>query len=193
MLDDARLMHEKLLRAVARTMREIPDGEGFSLLPGLVDSIGIRGRVRFDSYERMPKTVYVIEDYYETGALFLRALITSGMQKECAMRVSYHPIHIGEPDAVYFYEADVGFVLAQEGTESERLISMKRFVDAAKLREMRSKLRVQKRLYDSLLASACDAFAEAGAYHMAIEEIFGACMDFDAEARFTRSFCQKIV
>lgn len=185
--------HEKISRAVAKILRDIPDGEEFSLLPGLVDSVGVRGRVRFDSYERVAKTCYAIEDYYNTGALFLRALITAGMRKECAMRVSYNPIHIGEPDAVYFCDTDVCFVLLSEGTDAENVISMKRFVDSGRLRDVRGKVRVQKRLYDSLLQSACDAFAEAGAYHMAIEQIYGACMDFDAEARFTRSFCQKIV
>ena len=185
--------HEKLSRAVSRLLRELPDGDGFSLLPGLVDSVGMKGRVRFDSYEQVAGKCYVIEDHYETGALFLRALITGGMHKECAMRVSYHPIHVGEPDAVYFCDADVCFVLGETETSTEKGIAMKRFVDAAALRDVRSKLRVNRRLYDSLLESACDALTEAGAHHFALEQIYVSCMDFEAQNRFARSFCQKIV
>ncbi len=188
--------HAKLQGAVARRLECIPRGRGYSLLPGLCDAIGMKGRVHLDSYEQWAKKLYVIEDHHDTGALFLRALLTRGMEKECAMRVSYHPIHVGEPDAVYFCDTGDCFVIANgelpEGKSMTR-INMKRFVDAEGVREVRSKLRMNGRMYEALLGSAEEALGEAGKHHFDLERIYAAGMDFDAENRFVRSFCEKIL
>lgn len=184
---------EKLERAAERMLGRIPNGQGFSLMPSPISSVGIRGRVRFDSFERAARARYVVEDHYETGALFLRALIVGGMKKECAMRVSYHPVHVGEPDAVLFTDSGIGFFIGKPDGSEDGVISMKRFADAEAVRAVRGKLRMNRRLYDSLLESACDALREAGDFHAAVEQIYGSCMDFHALEEFTHEFCQGLL
>ena len=188
--------HEKLAHAVERHLSKIPHGDGFSLLPGLSDAVGMKGSVHLDSYEVKAEHLFVIDDIAHTGTLFLRALLTGGMQKECAMRVSYHPIHVGEPDAVYFCHTGDCFVIGKgelpAGKEITH-INMKRFVDVDGLRGIRSKLRMNGRMYDALLDAAEDTLREAGRHHFALESIYMSCMDFDAQNRFVRSFCERIL
>ncbi len=188
--------HEKMQRTVQRRLEEIGRGSGFSILPGLSDAVGMKGSVHFDTYEKMAGKLYVIEDLYDTGTLFLRALLTGGMRRECAMRVSYHPIHVGEPNAVYFCDTGHCFMIDKDGSEKAReacKINMKRFVDADGVRENRNKLRINGRMYEALLGAAEDALGEVGAHHFALEEIYASCMDYEAQNRFIRSFCEKIL
>ena len=188
--------HEKMQRTVQRRLEEIGRGNGFSLLPGLSDAVSMRGSVHLDTYERIAEKLYVIEDLYDTGALFLRALLTGGMRHECAMRVSYHPIHVGEPNAVYFCDTGHCFVIGKDGMDMGKdalKINMKRFVDADGVRENRNKLRINARMYDALLGAAEDALAEAGEHHFALEEIYASCMDFEAQNRFIRSLCERVL
>lgn len=187
--------HEKLEAAVERRLARIPRGEGFSLLPGLTRAVGMRGSVHLDSYERRSEKLYVIDDFHETGALLLRALITGGMHRECPMRVSYHPIHVGEPDAVCFCHTGESFVIENPEspiTKDAIRINMKRFVDAEALRAVRARLRMNERMYDALLGSAEEALAEAGKYHFELERIYASGMDFEAQDRFIKDFCRKI-
>lgn len=187
--------HEKLQNAVLRRLATIPRGKGGSILPGLSDSIGMKGSVHFDTYEQWAKHLYVIEDVHETATLFLRALLTGGLQQECPMRVSYHPIHVGEPDAVYFCDTGDCFVIAREDGDAQTgstHINMKRFVDAEAVRAVRSKLRMNRRLYDAMLTAAEDALSEVGTHHFALEAIYSQCMDYEAENRFLRSFCANL-
>ena len=52
--------HDKLNAAVARRLSRIPRGDGFSLLPGLSDAIGMKGSVHLDSYEQQAKKLHVM-------------------------------------------------------------------------------------------------------------------------------------
>ena len=188
--------HEKLEKVVERRLSEIPQGKGFSLLPGLSDGVGMKGSVHFDTYEHLGKKRYIIDDCYDTGALFLRALLTGGGHRACQMRVSYHPIHIGEPNAVFFEDGEICFVIANErlaARDEGARINMKRFLDTEGIRAVREKLRMNRRLYDALLASAEESLTEVGEQHFAMERIYASCMDFEAEERFIRSFCERIL
>ncbi len=188
--------HDKLEAVVARRLGRIPRGSGFSLLPGLSDAVGMKGSVHLDSYEQRAKKLHVIEDFHETGALFLRALLTGGMHRDCPMRVSYHPIHVGEPDAVYFCDSGDCFVIAKgetpDGKELSR-INMKRFVDVDALRVDRVRLRMNARMYDALLGSAEEALHDAGKHHFELEQIYASCMDFEAQNGFVKAFCERIL
>lgn len=185
---------EKAEGAVRRLLRTVPDGEGFALLPCHVDSVGMKGRVRLDTWERLAKRLYRVEDYYGLGSLFLSLVIGEAERKGCRLRVSYSPLMPDLPDGVFFEESGVCFVLSGEGSEeSGGRLNMKRFADEERLRTVRTEYRMNRRLYEGLMLSAQEALAEAGRYHFELERLYGACMDFDALGKFTRSFCQRII
>ena len=177
-------------------MDKIPRGDGYSLSPGLSCALGMKGSVCLDSYEQWATRLWVIEDFCDTGTLFLRALLTGGRQRECPMRVSYHPIHVGEPDAVCFGHTGACFLIGRGGEAEEKIggrINMKRFVDADALHAVRGRLRMNARMYDAMLGSAEDALAEAGEHHFALEQIYSSCMDFAEQNRFVKKFCERIL
>ena len=69
---------------------------------------------------------------------------------------------------------------------------MKRFLDKDIIDSVKQRYKYNMRLYDAFVSSACDCFAEAGKYHFDLEDIYLACMDFDAKERFTASFCERV-
>ena len=184
---------EKMKKAARRLLRDIPTGSGFSLRPGLRNSLGMKGSVRLDTYEKQAKELYVVDDYYESGAIFLSSLIEIAREKECALQVSYQPLMPSLPDAVLFIESGICFVLGEEGErEADGRINMRRFVDRDRIGEIKTELRANRRLYDGLMQSAIDSLRDAGEVHFELEKIYMSCMDFESLRKFVRSFCQKI-
>ncbi len=182
---------EKMQGAARRILKNIPNGEKFRMTVGIADSVGMKGKVRLDTYEKQAKKLYVIEDCYETGSYFLSELIALAAEKKCEIRVSYQPVLPDLPDAVMFVQSGICFVLA-EGREEGSRINMKRFCDTDRIGERKVEYRINRRLYEALLESAVGAMSEAGEYHFRLEQIYGSCMDFESQKKFIRSFCQTI-
>lgn len=183
---------KKLERAVSRYLSAIPRGDGANIKPAIADSFGMKGRVRFDSYESSAKKLYVIEDHFKTANLFLRALITGALQRDCDLRVSYDPIHVSEPDAVYFCHTGDCFVILDDTRKGDVRINMKRFVNAERIRAVRSQVRANDRIYDALLSSAKDSLADAGKRHFELEKIYSDSMDFEAQKEFSSKFIKDL-
>ena len=185
--------HEKMRGAVGRLLRAVPDEDEFRLLPGLVDSIGMKGSVRLDTYEKQAKRLYVVEDHYGTGGLFLNLVVEEAQRKGCAVRVSYQPLTPELPDAVYFCQSGVCFVIGEYGErEPDGRVNMKRFLDVGALSEVKVEYRLNRHLIDGLIGAATEALTDAGRHHFALEQIYVSCMDFDSQRKFVRSFCQKV-
>lgn len=186
--------HEKLSRAVLRYLSVIPRGDGGKITPALADSLGMKGRVRFDSYERSAEKLYVVEDQFKTAHLFLRALITGALQKDCPLRVSYDPVHVSEPDAVFFCNTGDCFVISNEnnGQKGDAYVNMKRFVKAERLRDIRPQLRSNDRIYNALLDSAKESLALASNCHFQLENIYSQTMDFKALDAFLCEFAETL-
>ncbi|MBO5967734.1 MAG: hypothetical protein J6S14_04450 [Clostridia bacterium] len=184
---------EKLCSVARRMLSELPDGEGAELRAGLADSIGMRGRVRFSYYEQTAKKLFIVDDYFGTGALFLSELIAQGQRKGLSMHVSYQPVSPERPDAVLFVTSGVCFVLGEyTEREPDGRVNMKRFVDTERLTPVKVEYRAGRRLWEALIEEACEALREAGRYHMELEKIYSSCMDFEAEKAFVKLFCEKI-
>ncbi len=189
------LKEEKMLNSVNRTLSDFPSYDCGRSLPALIDSVGMRGRVRLETYERKAKKLYRVIDWYSTAHIFLRALIVCAQRKGIAQRISYDPINTDNPNGVFFIDSGAAFV-AVAPTEADAVdgtrINMKRFIDGELCDAVKKEYRYNMRLYDALLSSACDAFGEAGEYHFKLEEIYSECMDFAAKERFTASFCELL-
>ncbi len=186
---------DKLISSVKRIISMYPSGDAASVTPALIDSVGMKGRVRFDTYEKCAEKLYIVLDWYSTAYLYISAIITHAQRANIPMKVSYDPINSDIPNAVYFCNSGVAFV-ATEPSEAVKdegiIINMKRFLDKDAVDEVKQKYRYNMRLYEALLGSACESFSEAGEYHFALEKIYLACMDFDAKERYTKSFCEQI-
>lgn len=189
------IRHSKLSAAVERLLESVHNGDGFEVTPALTDSVGMRGRVKFDTYEKCAKKLYYIVDWYSSAHFYLSAVIACAKRKNIKLRVSYDPICPQYPDGVYFCNSGMAFVIA-DSTEVDLIsgtkINMKRFVDARAVPEFKKEFRYNSKLYEALLSSAIDALCEAGESHFMLEEIYSRCMDFSAKEKYTASFCEMI-
>ena len=185
---------EKMRRAVKRLTARIPDGEGYALSVGICDSLGMKGRVYLDTYERRAKRLYLVEDAYKLGSMFLGLVAEEAVAKGNGISVSYYPLDPTYPDGVFFEESRVAFVLDRGASEGER-IGVKRFLDTSKegFKKAKGEYKTDQRLCEGLCRSALDRLAEAGEYHFRLERIYGRQMDFVKMGEFTRDFIGSLM
>lgn len=190
----------RLTKTVNRLLRECPKGDGKAEMGvGLSDSIGMRGRVRLDTYLSLGERVCLIEDYYDSAYHMMRLLCDEAFARGMRMRVSYHPILADEVDALYLPDGKtVFFVCAAEDVEAcrtraphARLIAMRRLVRREAFAAVRGQVRYASKLCEGLLGGAEEALAEVSRAHDELEHLYGAAMDFAAVERFTKELCQK--
>ncbi len=185
----------KMLASAERIISRLPSGDSGEIIPALIDSVGMKGRVRLDTYEKNAQRLYRVIDWYSTAHIFLRAIIVRAQRENIPLRVSYDPINTERPNGVFFLNSRTAFVSVAP-TESENSVgtsvNMKRFIDKERANRVKNEYKYNMRLYDALMSSACESFEEAGEYHFELEEIYSSCMDFEAKERFTASFCETL-
>ncbi len=187
------VLWDKMRAAAHRILRSLPEGEGFDLLPGLQSAIGMRGRVRLDSYERMAGCLYAVDDCYGIGAMFLSCLIDEAMKKRQPISVSYEPLMPDRPDGVFLRSLGDCFLCGASGeTLPDGRIRMRRFLNPDFPPDSKARIRMNRRLSEAMILEAETTLSEAGRVHGRLEEIYGACMDFSLLDTFTKEFCQRI-
>jgi hypothetical protein len=191
------VLKEKMQKAAERIVSDIPKGSGGKTVAGIEGSLGMRGRVRYNSYLSQAKKLYVIDEYYNSSSLFLDAVATAGLRNENILRISYNHISAGRPDAVYFCESDVCFAvnnnLSSRTYEASGRVNMKRFIDPIALEKVKSELRSNFKIIGALISNTEDAMKKAGEYHFLLEDIYRSCMDFTAQNAFCNRFCEKLL
>ncbi len=185
---------EKAERAAERIFSAVATGGGFERTVGAVSSIGMQGRVRYDTYERLASKLYIIDDCYDTGFLFLRLLLVLAERSNTPLRISYDPLSPERPDALFFRGDRKTFVINSDGEEVDfdTRINMRRFVDVPALGKEKHEYRANKRLESALMSSALEALAKAGENHFALERIYVGCMDFDAKEEYCNTLLARI-
>ncbi len=148
------LKRDKMLAAISRLIPREERGGGFEITPSLIDSLGMRGRVRLDTYEKYADTVYEIKDTMLSGSFFLSAVIDRAKQCEMAIRVSFDPIVPEYPNAVFLCESKIAFVLREasqnptDGREGVKSINMERFLDKSVWDGNKARRRQNKRIFN---------------------------------------------
>ena len=163
----------------------------------LSDSVGMRGRVRLDTYLRECERLCLIEDYYDSAYLLTSRLAQLAADEGQGVDISYHPVLPDRIDALLFRESKTAFVVCESGEIGElteqfspcRIIRMKRLMLPQPLREVRKELRRQYRLREALLDEAGVCLERVAQAHFALENIYGEAMDFGAEEAYARQLC----
>ena len=186
------LDEEKLFCAAERILLRYapPPSLRFRETVGLCDSIGMTGRVRFDTYRRMASTYFPIEDLGDTAHLFLARLYALCKERGISVRVSYHPILPHRIDALELIDNGVTFGMG-EG-EEEDVIRMRRFVMRDVYSDLRPSYREGKAVCQRLTEMASASLLSVREYHFRLESIFGAAMDFSEKERFEEAFIERL-
>ncbi len=188
-------LEKKAKGAIDRLFSEIKTGGGNTVSVGMICSVSMKGKVRFDTYEHFADKVFLIDDFYGVGALYLRLVIMKAMETDTPVRVSYDPIDASSPNAVFFPNDKKAFLLSNGSDILPRdaVVNMRRFVDNAVLSSVRSEYRFNEKLYEALLSSAEETLREAGEYHFELENIYVRCMDFGSKEVFCNNFLNNLL
>ena len=184
----------KAERAVERQFLEIKQGGGHRVSVGMIYSVGMKGKVRYDTYEHFADKVYVLEDFFDTAHIYLRLLVKKAQQTDTPVRISYDPVDLDRVNAVFFPNDRRAFVISsgKSGLLGDVKVNMKRFVDAAEVRKIRSEYRLNSRLAEAFMDSAVESLAAAGKYHFELENIYAKCMDFEEKEVFSKNFFDNL-
>ena len=191
------LCRDKLEATAMKLVEKInPSGNRKSQVR-LVDSVSMKGRVRFDTFERKAGKCVIIGDTYGTGHAMLygikRALDKCGGD----YFVSYDPVCPTRINGIFeisrgvsFLLSDSRIVLSDDG--KIHYVNMKRFInkDATCMRE---ELKYTMSLYKSCMELAVKHLEEASKHHFSLEEIYKRAMDFSSVNRKIEDFCAKVL
>ena len=189
------LLEDKLRAAVLRIFDNIGRGTAVESIPALVEGIGMKGIVRYDSYERAADHIYEISDVYSSGAFFLLTVADMAKRYAQPFRISYEPIVSEYPNALYLTERKIAFVIKDkrsDRSDGRKNINMSRFLDMDMLNAQKMRYKSDIQLYQRILDVACEEFKSVAEYHFELERIYRDSMDFSSKERFTVSFCEML-
>ena len=194
------LDEDKLRRVCSRLLRgegKAPQGH---TRVALSDSIGMRGRVRLDTYLRGAERLCLIEDYHDAAYALTELIGQSTAQLGTDRRISYHPILPDRIDALWLTQSSTAFVVCQreqtamltDALPHARVVYMGRMMNKERLRQARDELRRITRLRDALIDEAVLQMQKVARAHFALEQVYTAAMDFAAKERFTAELCHAL-
>ena len=176
-----------------KLISQIPAGEKFGSKTCVMESIGMSGRVAFDSFFCQAARLYLIEDYKKTAPYLTEALYRLAMEKRQQVRVCRNPIIPEQVDGILFLNSGIAFAihpLADMELAYHR-ISMRRFLKTSELRAIKDAALFDERMMRAMLDGTLSEMQAVRAAHFALEEIYSASMDFGRKEEFTKSFCNR--
>lgn len=182
---------EKLAKKAERFVGTFPKDKDFREEIALCASIGMRGRVRFDTYERLAARVIRVADYASLGQLYLGEVLRVCKARGISVRYAPDPVFPDRTCAIELLGSGTALVLAQGGEDSD--VSVRRFLDEERFRGVRKWVRATEKQKKALLALAESSFERVREFHFALEDIFGSAMDFSAKEAFTENFCRRLL
>lgn len=183
------------LRAFAqKQVRDLPCGTGYACQTALLRSVGMHGEVIFDTYFANAEDTLLLEDCYGCAQVFLGALGELAIQKNWKIRVSHDPVHPDRLDGIFLQDFRRAIVILPKGIEKPRgrVIGLRRFVEIAKMRDVRGEVRFAQRLGESMKEGALEALREVRELHFSLESCYIDAMDFEEKEKFTKSFCNRL-
>ncbi len=182
---------EKIKKSIDVLLKSISRGDVYRQHTAVCDSVGMVGRVRFDTLSNKAKTIYKISDLFDISHFYLAAVANFAMEKSLEVTLSYDPINCDRLDAVFLDSEKILFT-AKSCCEGEKNISMSRFIDKKGLSECRPALKNAMKLRDLMLDEALLALEAVKKTHFALEKIYIDAMDFVSKEKFTREFISRL-
>ena len=183
------LDREKIKKSIRVLLKDISRGKGYSQRTAICDSVGMGGRIRFDTLEKKAEKILRISDLFDTAHFYLAEVANFAFEKDMAITLSYDPINFERLDSVYFDNEKILFTACGE---EKKDINMSRFIDKKGLSESRTALKNAMKLRSIMLDEAILALEDVKKSHFAIEKIYIGAMDFEAKEKFTHDFISRL-
>ncbi len=176
-----------------KLVSQIPCGEKFESQTCVMESIGMSGRVSFDSFLYQATRLYLIDDCKKIAPYLTEALYRLAMEKRLRVRVCRNPILPELIDGILFSESGIAVAIRpqREVDLPHRRISMRRFVKSGDLHETRDATAFDERMMRAMLDGTLEQMKAVREAHFALEEIYSSSMDFNRKEEFTKSFCNR--
>ena len=189
---------DKMHHIAKKLTLNVENGEGYRARVRLVDSIGMRGRVRFDSFENSANKVFLFGDMFGAGNMMLEKIRDNLKAKKRDILISYDPICPDKINGLLDTRLGYAYILSDErasgvGEMKEVThVNMKRFVLGERLAERKGDIKYAYALYKKSLLGALDTFTKIEKHHFALETIYGTAMDFSKVDSLTEAYINKI-
>ena len=191
------LLNVDKLNSVAKKLVERFDlhGEGDVKLR-LIDSVSMKGRVRFSTFEDNANTCVIVGDTYGTGHMMLASIKNFLELNKCDYHLSYDPVIPWKINGIFERGKRVAFILSDSRAklcgdeEGLHHINMKRFIEEPQA-NIKGELKYTFALYKDSLNLAGKYLSGAAECHFALEEIYKNAMDFDIVNQKIESFCDR--
>lgn len=187
---------KKMRAAVDRLFSRLPDGNCFEKKIRILNSVGMKGEVGFDTFIRKAKYRYYIIDTAETAYLMLAEIYRKAVEKKLPVYLSFAPVEPDCLDGIYFPMLKTAFCTVKkkmENNENEKTINMARFIKADQFAAVKGKVKFSFRCRDALLDEAKDRLKLASEAHFALEDIYVSAMDFDKKEKASEEYINKIL
>ena len=189
------LLREKMQRAARKTVAKlaVPVGSGRWRIRQ-VSAFGSRGGVRLDTLQDISRRTLFIRDYYGAAPVFLSLVADIATEQGIDVDVSVDLLRPDKADEIYFPATGDRIALCDDSDmEREGAVNTKRFVDAARISEIRCAHRTAKKAQQRLVDLALDSLSDAGRAHAKIEQYYVAAMDFERQTRYCEQFIERVV
>lgn len=188
------LWERAITEFAARLTRTISEEDAFLPRTALMRSVGMRGRVSFDTYFSSASKIFLIEDCHGTGYRLMEEIYRCLANKCLRVRVSRDPLLPDRVDGLFAEGEGYAFAVAssEECRYPFRRITTRRFLDPLRLRAIRAEVRYAERMCEALLSGAIEELDGVRQVHFELEEIYSAAMDFGRKEAFTKDFCNAL-
>ena len=195
---DRFLIYDKLSRAAEKLTERLDlSGAGDTKIR-LIDSVSMKGRIRFDTFEKMADRCVIVGDAYGTGYIMLEKIKRRLDESKCDYYISYDPIIPKKINGIFERQKRIAFILSDPRAnlelDAERIdyVNMKRFIPVLPS-EVKADLKYTFSLYKSSVELASRHLFRASVHHFALEEIYKQAMDFGVVNRMIESFCEAVL
>lgn len=177
------IKRDKLEPSAAKLISEAkPSFKGESKIR-LVSSLGMKGRVRFDSFNNSVKREMKICDDFGVGYLYLDAVKREAERFGASTTVSYDPLFAGRISELVFGNS-ILLTLDPDGDKVDFIENIPEH-EAEYINELNRDIKKYEE-------KASEYLARASEFHFEIEKLYVSAMDFDKKEKFTSDFINDL-
>ncbi len=164
----------------------------------LIDSVSMRGRVRFDTFERNADNTVVIGDTYCAANIMLEKIKGALDSMGADYYVSYDPVITKRINGIFETVSRTAFVISDsrmdsiENDKAVTCINTKRFINDG-IKDVKGDMKYSLSLYKSSTDLALKMLCRARRMHFALEEIYKCAMDFSLVDKKISDFCKNVL
>lgn len=182
----------KMIAAVKRILGKAKHGNGGEEYR-LLDSFGMNGYVKFDTFSKEADTVYRVIG--QGARSFISAVKKEAKDKNLNMIVSPYHLDTNILSGILLPEISTAFIYEDRGysvSDAEHTVNMERFVRKM-TKEQNSEYRRAGRLKSEALDLAKCEFEKIKKLHFELENIYSSTMDFDRKTKDENELISKVL